>query len=222
MVQGRYGYRYPGGHSVIDNGWQYDEETVPKKQSAIKPKKARTRKSASADTLILPKGTRVKHATLGTGTVLSTTEKQILVKFDTANSPQRLGLKTAKLHLKVLPGVKGSTSGFGDQIHSFEKDSLHESDMQHGEEERKQLEKQIVGCFVNDAANGDGIITGVMNGHVTIVGLDADKQWTRRYPHALLNENLQIIEEPNSALISKRQRRVKDLIEHMRVENDPR
>lgn len=154
--------------------------------------------------------------------MLSTTEKQILVKFDTANSPQRLGLKTAKLHLKVLPGVKGSTSGFGDQIHSFEKDSLHESDMQHGEEERKQLEKQIVGCFVNDAANGDGIITGVMNGHVTIVGLDADKQWTRRYPHALLNGNLQVVEEPSFAHIVERQKQVKNLIEHMKVGGNTR
>lgn len=107
MARNDYGCRYPGGHSIIDDGYSPDHDTVWSKEVVSKRKKRKETiesfafpsSTKAVNVALLKAGTRIIHPIKGEGTVVGLERKHAIVRWDEAaadRAPQAFSYKNLR------------------------------------------------------------------------------------------------------------------------------
>lgn len=216
MAQGRYGYRYPGGHSVIDKGWVRDDETL-RVIKVSHPKKKPNGLSAGGATNRfyddLKAGVKIYHDTLGRGAVLGKTDAAVTLKFDSEEKPRSMKKSKAVKCLKVLDTNLEKEIARKEKIVA-EKRAKKQTAAEARSAQTRRLPKtgwakcadSFLGCHAKDSKRGQCVITDIKDDRISLRSFTKKLRWEMPYPDALLDGSLELLESPNVALIVHRQR----------------
>ncbi|MDO4290223.1 MAG: hypothetical protein Q4C41_03220 [Eggerthellaceae bacterium] len=222
MPYNDYGYRYPGGHSVIESTWRNDGENL-RYASAAKRKKAKQRATVTAapggiNYDSLRKGSRVSHGTLGKGTVVAVEPSRVSILWDKDGVERFLKRSTATKNLRLEGSVRAL-----DKAQDAPK--TDETAKRPGQTSASQKQKKsscgmtkeaLIGCHVRDRRNRLGIILTIDESKMTIRFEQNGCKERLAYPQSFEDGRIVVLREARIEFALRRQReaceQVKNLI----------
>lgn len=231
MARSDYGFRYPGGHSIVDYGQSKSDfgdyvtesdKMLGRSRSKYKARclELRNNKQRGPAFSLLSPGARIKHIALGCGTVLSVDESRATIRFDNGKTQIIKRQKINKnAHLLNLPN-DSDRSAAESRNPSVEAYSPLPNRKKHLEQKVvsriSRTESRLIGCIATDSRNSAFVITDISDGWLRMINLRTDVAKQFRYPECLIDGTVRIGPNVDVGLQRERQETAADVVKSLR------